>query len=156
ELGLLDLVDDQESIGHRAARRHAVHRNVVWPQLHGQAAGVFVDGGLGYRIDRSVVTPIAAGDGANGDDPAVLPLHHLGRYRATAEYAREQVPVEHGADVGQRDADALIRAGSAAAANSRAARADVAAGVGDQDIDAAEACPDSIRHPPDLGFVGHV
>src|SRR5262249_36153944 len=52
QLVLFDVVDYQESVGNGAAGRDAVDRDVVRPKLNGQAARVFVNGGLGDGVDR--------------------------------------------------------------------------------------------------------
>src|SRR5205823_14188217 len=137
QLFLFYVVDDEEALGHGPARRHAVDRHVVRPQLHRQAARVLVDGGLGDRVDHPVVAAEAAGDGADGDDAPGLAGHHLRRDLAAAEDGGQQVAVQHRLYVGQGNADGVIGAGPTAAADAGAAGADVPAGVGHEYVDPA-------------------
>src|SRR5690348_17065536 len=130
-------MDYQEAIRYGPSRRDTVDRYVVGTQLYRQAARVFVDGGFRHGVNGTIIAAEGASDGANGDDTTAFPRHHTGGHRAAAENAGEQVTIEHGADVGQRDADAIVRMGPAAAADAGAAGADVAAGIGHQDVDGA-------------------
>src|SRR5262249_59510662 len=112
------------------ARRHAVDRDVVRAKLHGEAARVLVNGGLGDRVDGPILAAARAGDRTNGDDPATLASHQLPRHFTAAQDAREQVSVQHSPDVRERDADTVIGTGPAATTDAWGASADVAAGVG--------------------------
>src|SRR5262249_37401235 len=116
----------------------------------------FVDAGFGDGVDSAVIAAETAGDRADRDDPAVLPLHHLRGHLLAAEDARKQVAIQHGADVGQRNADAIVGVGPAAAANARAAGADVAAGIRHENINAAEAGSDGVGHALYFFFIRDV
>src|SRR5262249_28084354 len=73
-----------------------------------------------------------------------------------AQDAREQVPIQDCTDVGQKNADAIIGTWPPAAPHARAARPDVAPGIGHQDVNSAEAVTDGAGHAPNFGLIGHV
>ena len=132
---LVDLVNPQEPLGDGPARRDAIDRDVVRPQLVGQAARVFVDGGFGHGIDRPVGRPCS---------PAMLPMvmirpdfrcHHFRGDFAAAEHGRRQIAVQHAAQIVQRDVQAIVVLRPSAAADAGPRSADVSAGAAHEQVD---------------------
>src|SRR6185312_8318560 len=138
------------------ARGHAVDRDVVRLELLGQAASVFVDGRLGDGINRTARAAHAAGDAADGDDPAALARHHFGRHLAAAKHGGKQIAVKYAAQIVERDAQAIVLLRTAAAALAGPPGADVAAGAADEQIDAPPAPADFAGDTADFGFVADI
>ena len=153
---VVDRVNSQEPLGHGSSRRDAVDWDVVRSKLVGQAARVFVHGGFGQAVNRSVRPPRATGDAADRDDAAGLSLDHLRSHRATRKDRREQVAVHHALQIVEPDVEAVVVLGAAAFADSGARRADVASGTADQRVDASPLCPDLAHNPLDFGLVSRV
>ena len=110
--------------GEGVGRRDRVHRDPRVGELAGQPGGHGVHAALGGVVDGVVGEPVAHGLGADVDDPPAAAGHHVRKDRQCRAQGGPQVVVDRGA---QRVLGVLER------------RADhAAAGVVDQDVDAAE------------------
>ena len=101
--------------------------------------------GLGDGIDRGVGAALEGRDRADGDDASLTPRHHLLGHGLTGQDRRQQVAIQHGADILFADADGIVRIGLAAFGG------DVAAGIVDQNIDRSQRLRGGLDHPRDVG-----
>src|SRR5581483_2489665 len=153
---LVDRAGGDEAGRDDPARRDHVHADVVGTELGGQAARVLDDRRLGGRVHRPLGGADQAVHAGEVDDAPAAAVHHLRRDRPARVDAGPEVAVEHGADVGDRNEDGVVRVGLAAARPAGAGRADVAAGDVHEHVDPAEGGARLLDHPADGRFVGQV
>src|SRR6266540_992854 len=136
---------------HATGRNH-IDRHVVRPELDGKTARVFDHGGLRGRIHRSIGGAVQAVDAGSGDDAALAPLHDLGRHGPATQNARDEIPIEYGVHVLERDEDGVIRIGLAGVWCTSTSGADISTCTRDQDVDGSQLVVD-LRDDP-LNGVG--
>ena len=97
-----------------------------------------------------------AGDAADGDHPTACAFHHLRHDFAADQDAGHQVAIEHGADVFQRYVHGVVLDGFPGLRAGRALRADIAAGVVDENVDVPETLADLCGQALDRGVVRQI
>ena len=85
-----------------------VDANIIRPQLRGQTAGVFVDGGLGSGIDSLAGVARKPADTADIDNTAGFAGNHFRRDFSAAKNTGHEVTVEDSADIFRRNEDSII------------------------------------------------
>ena len=125
----------QHDAGRDLADAQAVRRDLAAEAVHEA-----LDGVLGGAVDRLPVQRGVAGDRARHDDVARAALDHAGQHGA-----------DGAEDAGDVDRDHLLPGGGVAVLD---VAGDVDAGVGEEDVDAAEAVVHGGDHAVDLGRGG--
>ena len=133
-----------------------VRVHAVRTKLRRQAPRVLVHRRLGNAVRHLSGMSRQARYAADGDDPALVPLHHLRHHLSADENACAQVAIENRLDIGQGNVDRVVDDGLAGVLRSDALRTDIAAGIVDENVDTAEAIPDLTdvaRHRIDIGQI---